>query len=300
VWPPAATRDAPLVTAFVDAHVHFWDHGVGGLRWVFLEPDFEHPRLGALKTLDAPRFAVDELRIEAGSCAPTKIVHVQAAQAADPVIETAWLQALSERTGWPNAIVGYCNLADADAGDVVARHRASSRFRGVRDLPAGARLGDPDVIRGFGLVAATGTPIEVMTSWESFDQLRALADEWPATTVVLGHAGLPVERTDEYFAHWSAGLRRRAAAAPNVVCKVSALASGADPSWTTVSIRPWVLGCIDAFGPDRCMFASNWPVDKIFGTYARLVEAYDEITSGFSDVERTALFARTAERVYDI
>jgi predicted TIM-barrel fold metal-dependent hydrolase len=287
-------------TGFVDAHVHFWDHDVPGLRWAFLEPDFEHPRLGALKTLDAPRFAVDELRSEAASCRPAKVVHVQAAQATDPTTETAWLQALGDTTGWPDAIVGYCDLAGADAADIVARHRAYGRFRGVRDLPAGARLADPDVVQGFGLVAATGTPIEIMTSCESFEALLALTEAWPATAVVLGHSGLPVERTDEYFVHWSAAMEHLARRAPNIVCKISALASGADPSWTVASIRPWVLGCIDAFGPDRCMFASNWPVDKLFGTYPRLVAAYDEITSGYSAAERAALFGGTAERVYEI
>jgi predicted TIM-barrel fold metal-dependent hydrolase len=288
------------VRDFVDAHVHFWDHDVAGLRWAFLEPDFEHPRLGALKTLDAPRFAVDELRAEAAPCGLAKVVHVQAAQAADPVIETAWLQALGDSTGWPDAIIGYCHLAGPDAAAIVDRHRAYARFRGVRDLPAGSRLADPDVGRGFGLVAASGTLIEIMTSWESYDDLVALTDAWPATTVVLGHAGLPVERTEAYFAQWAPALRRLAERAPNVVCKVSALASGADPAWTVASIRPWVLGCIDAFGPDRCMFASNWPVDKLFGTYPRLLAAYDDITAGFSTAERDALFGETAERVYRI
>jgi predicted TIM-barrel fold metal-dependent hydrolase len=99
--------NAPSAGPFVDAHVHFWDRAVEGLRWRFLEPDFEHPRLGGLKKLRAPRYAVSELRSDQAGCDVSKVVHVQAAQSDDPVRETAWLQDLGDREGWPTAIVGY-------------------------------------------------------------------------------------------------------------------------------------------------------------------------------------------------
>src|SRR3981081_552766 len=106
-----------MAAPFADAHIHFWDHTVEGLRWRFLEPDFEHPRLGGLKHLDAPRYAVAELRVDQADCPAGKVVHVQAAQSEDPVLETAWLQALGDREGWPNAIVAYCDLRRQDAGE---------------------------------------------------------------------------------------------------------------------------------------------------------------------------------------
>jgi predicted TIM-barrel fold metal-dependent hydrolase len=231
-----------------------------------------------------------------------KVVHVQAARAADPVIESAWLQRLGDQSGWPNAFVAYCDLTRPDAGDIVARHAGLPRFRGVRDLAAGMRLGDPDVVRGYGLVAATGTTIEVMTSWDQFGKLLALVDQWPSAPVVLGHAGLPLERDDIYYGLWLAGMKGLAVAAPTMMCKISAVASGADPSWTVDSIRRWVLGCIDAFGTQRCMFAGNWPIDKLFGTYPKLFDAYEEIVrgAGFSPSEISSLFAGNAERVYAI
>jgi predicted TIM-barrel fold metal-dependent hydrolase len=286
----------------VDTHIHFWDHDVDGLEWAFLQPDFQHPRLGDLVKLDAPRYAVDELEAEIAAVPVEKIVHVQAARTADPVIESVWLQQLGDRTGWPNAFIAHCDLTRPDAGDLVRRHAELARFRGIRDLPAGMRLGHPDVVRGFGLVAETGASIEVMTSWEHYGDLRALVDRWSANSVVLGHAGLPVQRDDEYYSRWSAAMRRLAADAPAMVCKISAVASGADPAWTIDSIRRWVLGCIDAFGPQRCMFASNWPIDKLFGTYTRLYAAYEQIVrdAGFADDDIDSLFGATAERVYRI
>jgi predicted TIM-barrel fold metal-dependent hydrolase len=136
-----------------------------------------------------------------------------------------------------------------------------------------------------------------MTSWPNYDHVIALASAHPDITVVLGHAGLPVARDPEYFAHWSAGIGRLAKL-PNIVCKISALASGSDPSWTVDSIRPWLLGCVETFGPDRCMFGSNWPIDSLFGDYPRLVAAYREITSVLAPAERRNLFSATAAKIY--
>jgi predicted TIM-barrel fold metal-dependent hydrolase len=282
-----------------DTHVHFWDRSVDGLRWAWLEPGFTHPRLGRLPEIASDHYAVTEFRRDTAGCDVAKVVHIQAAQAPDPILETAWLQEMSRTEGWPDAVVGYCNLASPDAAEVVARHLEFPIFRGVRDLPAGERLGAPEVIRGFAAVASLSVPIEVMTSWPNYDHVLALAGAHPDITVVLGHAGLPVARDPEYFSHWSAGLRRLAEL-PNIVCKISALASGSDPSWTVDSIRPWVLGCLEAFGADRCMFGSNWPIDSLFGDYPRLVGAYREITAGLTLAERRNLFSATAAAVYGL
>lgn len=286
--------------AFVDAHVHFWDHAVEGLRWRWLEPGFEHPRLGGLTRLDAPRFAVEELRAEAGSCNVVKVVHVQAAtRPYDPECETAWLQGLADRDGWPNAIVGDCRLAGPDAREVLERQARHRSFRGVRDLSAEADLGGPEFARGFAALASFGGVFELMVPWQRFEGAAALAARYPEVTLVVEHAGLPVERTDDYYDAWLPALKRLATAAEGSVCKISALA-GADPRWTADSLRRWVLGCIEAFGPERCMFASNWPVDRLFGTYEAFLGAYGEIVSGFTAGERLALFRGTAERAYRI
>ena len=289
---------------FVDIQVHFWDHAAPGLRWAFLEPTWQHPRLGDLPRLDAPRFAVEELRAEVSGLGVEKVVHTQAAAPeCDPVTETAWLESLGEKYGWPNAIVAVCDLAGDNAPADLERQAAHSRFRGVRDLVidtnVGPKMRDPQFDRGMKALGALGGSLEVMVSWPLFDDVLGLAQRHPDITIVLGHAGCPIERSDDYFMAWSHALGQ-VAAADNIVCKISALASGADPSWTVDSIRRWVLRCIEAFGTGRCMFASNWPVDKLFGTYAGLLSAYREIVAGFSGSEREAMFATNAERNYRI
>lgn len=285
--------------SFVDPHVHFWDHSRQDLSWPFLEPGFEHPRLGDMHRLDAPRFTGAELREEAGDVPLEKAVHIQCAREDRPGAEVAWLQELSDGTGWPHAIVTRCRLAGSGAAAVLGRHASFPGFRGVRDTEAGTDLASDAFLRGWEHLAGLGGSLEVMVSYEQFADVVATARHRPEATVVLGHAGLPVRRDEAYFSAWAAALED-VARQPNVVCKISALASGADPHWSVESIRPWVRTCIETFGAARCMFATNWPIDRLFGSYPALVGAYAAITDDVDAAERADLFAKTAERVYRI
>ena len=287
---------------FVDAHVHFWDHSVPGLTWAWLEPGFDHPRLKGTPRLDAPRYTTPEFLAESAGTGVVAAVHVQAAAWSDrPQRETEWLDSLAAETGWPHSLIGNVRLVAEDADAVVRAHRQTSALvRGVRDLaiPA-ASLDDPAVVARFADVAPLAGTVELMTTHEEFPKLAALAEGAPDATLVLGHAGLPLERSPTYRAAWRQAMHRLAQT-PNVVCKISALASASDPQWTADSLRPWVLGCVEAFGPDRCMLATNWPIDRLYGSYNRLVEAYREILSPLPTDERAAVFSRTAARVYSL
>ena len=106
------------------------------------------------------------------------------------------------------------------------------------------------------------------------------------------------ERNPTYYQRWRQGLAV-AASAPNIICKISGLGM-ADHHWTPATIRPYVLACIETFGPARSLFATNWPVDGLFSDYATLLSAYAEITAEFSADERRAMFSGNAERLYRI
>ena len=134
--------------------------------------------------------------------------------------------------------------------------------------------------------------------WENMGKLRDLLLKFPNIPLVLDHAGFPRQRTDEYFRNWQRGMRTLAEA-ENAVCKISGLGM-TDQDWTVDSMRRWVLDCIDAFGPERCLFATNWPVDKLFSTYDVLIDAYTEIIADFSQDEKTAMFSENAEELYRI
>jgi predicted TIM-barrel fold metal-dependent hydrolase len=123
-----------------------------------------------------------------------------------------------------------------------------------------------------------------------------LAHAHPDTSIILNHAGMPVDRDAEGLAAWRAGMRALAAA-ENVTVKISGLGM-VDWSWTTESIRPFVLETIEIFGVDRSMFASNFPVDKIYSSFDTLYGAFEAIVAGCSPSERSKLFHDNAERIY--
>lgn len=282
---------------FVDTHVHFWDHSIGGLHWRYLDADFEHPRLRGLHRLDAPKFTDVELAAQAGPYAPDKVVHIQSCEEDQPGLESAWIQSLADSRDAVHAIIARARVADPDISAVLAANNCQARYRGVRDMASPRFIGTPQFTAGFEVIADSAASLEVLVPYAQYDDVCALADRRPEAQLVLGHAGLAEHRDAEYFRAWS-GKLAGFASRPNVAVKISALASGADPDWSVASIKPWVERCIDVFGPDRAMFGSNWPIDRLFGSYERLIDAYRECTHDLTSVERDDLFVGTATRVY--
>jgi len=126
----------------------------------------------------------------------------------------------------------------------------------------------------------------------------AIAGRHPDIPIIVNHAGLPTDRDAAGLAVWRDGLRRLAAL-PQVSIKISGLGI-VDRAWTLQSISPIVRECIDVFGVDRAMFASDFPVEKVHGAFGAFYAAFDAITRHFSTDDRDRLFARTAEAVYRI
>lgn len=285
---------------FVDAHVHFYDMQHPELHYAHWQPDVIHPSLGTLPRKLAARNWLAEDFIElARESNVTKAVHVQAAiGSADPVKETEWLQEAADRTGFPHAIVAYADLRDPEVERTLERHCEFRNMRGIRDFSYGDYLVSPEFHRGYGLLERYGLIASIAAEWQDMEKLVDLADRFPNIPIVLDHTGLPMKRTAEYFEDWKYGMRT-AADAENVICKISGLGMG-DNDWTVESIRPYVLHCIEAFGVERSLFATNWPVDSLFSDYDTIVRAYDEITAGFSEGERRALFSGNAEGIYGI
>ena len=245
-----------------------------------------------------------------------KSVHVQAEwdHDADPVGETAWLQGVADdpgSKGMPNAIIAYANLSDPNVEGVLERHAEHANWRGIRhmlnwsdDKPnfrfaeAGDLISDPQWLSGFRLLEKFNGSFEVQIWPWQLQEAAKLANDIPEVQLVLGHAAMPIGRTPGELREWRKGIEAFGTA-PNVSAKISALGM-LDQKWTTESIAPFVLDMIDILGVDRCMFASNFPVDSIFSDYETLWNAYSDITSDFSDSERAKLFHDNAEKYYRI
>ena len=285
---------------FVDAHVHFYDMGHARLRYDHWQPDRDHPFLGAqTRKLGERNYLAEDFLADASPHGMVKAIHVQAAIGSpDPVDESEWLQEAYERTGVPQAIVGYVDLRAAEAEAEIERHLDYGNFKGIRDFSYGDYVVDEDFRRGFALLGKYGLISSLSVQWQAMEKLAELARSYPDITIVLDHCGFPDERTPEYFENWRRGIAV-VAEVENIICKISGLGMG-DNNWTVETIQPFMEECLERFGCERSLFASNWPIDSLWSSYGAVVDAYREITDGFSAEEKDALFAGNAERIYGI
>jgi predicted TIM-barrel fold metal-dependent hydrolase len=233
-------------------------------------------------------------------------------------------------------IVGYADLQRLGAGvDPVleAQIRAGGgRFRGIRNSsvwdadpsiitvptpPPRGLLGDARFREGFARLAKFGLSFDAWLYHTQIGELAALARAFPDTTIVLDHVGGPIgissykDRRAEVFEVWR-GAIRDLARCPNVAVKLGGLGMkvmgfgfeekprAPASEELAQAWRPYLETCIDAFGPDRAMFESNFPVDKQSVSYAVLWNAFKRFAAAYSETEKRALFLGTACRVYRI
>lgn len=280
-------------TRVVDAHIHLWDPARAD--WY---PYLSHPPEGTTAGSGMyRRFDLDTYRAESSKWNVEKIVNVAAATGPNSVDETLELDAEATERGGPDAIIGGLPPADsaAEAIAFIDRQMEASRFRGVRPMGGLATaLPDPDVLRAlqdrdlvFELMTHPDQLLSAAQGLTSFDDL----------TVVVEHTGWPRNDSDEERGLWQEGMDALAALGGNAVCKLSGLAMPLG-SLQPDALRPWLEHAIEAFGADRCLFASNFPVDSAAGSFDELYATFDTITSGLDAASRDALFAGTAERIY--
>lgn len=284
---------------FIDTHFHLHDMRRPELRYSWLEPDAIHPRLGDIGAIKTQHYRIEDYLAEIRFSNVPKAVHVQAALATeDPVAETKWLHEFADRCGYPHGVVAECHLQRPDAARILERHLQYPNMRGIRDFGYEGHLTDPAWQTGWKLLGRYDLVSCIDARYTSFDDVVALARKESSIIICIDHCGIPEERTPEYFAGWSQAMRQLAQA-ENVYMKISGLGM-CDQRWTIESLRPWVLHSIEAFGTDRVVFGTNWPVDRMYSSYPDLINAYAMIISGFSTDEQRAMFAGNAERLFRI
>lgn len=285
--------------AFVDTHFHLHDLKHPTLRYGWLEADAVHGFLADTDPLKSQHYLIKDYIAEIRFANVAKAVHVQAAvNTPDPVAETEWLQAFADRTGYPHGIVAECHLARPDAADVLDRHMRFKNVRGIRNFGDGRYLVDAAWRRGFAELGQRKLVSCIDTRVELAADILDLAQTFPETQICIDHCAVPMGRDETSFLNWRAAMDVMARS-PNVTMKISGLGMG-DALWTVASIRPYVLGSIEAFGTDRVVFGTNWPVDRMFSSYPDVIDAYAEIISGFSPAQQLAMFSGNAERLFRI
>ncbi|OLC52837.1 MAG: hypothetical protein AUH85_15780 [Chloroflexi bacterium 13_1_40CM_4_68_4] len=286
---------------FIETHHHLWELNRFPYKWLRDPGTVGHnERLGDYKMLRTD-WGIERLLKEFYGSNVIKSVHVEGdSGAADPVEETAWLQSIADRYGFPHAIVVFCDLQREGAEKELVRHLEFKNTRGVRIREHPDDPDSPVFRRAYAALERHNLSYELNASPGKLISGRDVAKAYPDVQVILGHTGFPLERTREYYERWKREISALAEA-PNVACKISGLGM-VDHDWTLESIRPWVLHCIEAFGVDRAMFGTNWPVDILYSTYLRQIDAYRSIlaTAGFSRRDQEKLLFRNAESLYRI
>ncbi|MDG4808828.1 amidohydrolase family protein [Micromonospora sp. WMMD1120] len=282
---------APRRAGIVDAHHHLWVRARHPQPWI--DPV-------TMAAIDAD-FEPADLAPVARAAGITETVVVQSIASET---ETVDLLGVAARDSLVRGVVGWVDLTADDIADRLDRFRAApggDRLVGIRHLVQSetdpAYLDRPDVRRGIAAVGAAGLVYDLLVRQHQLPMAARLARDLPEVSFVLDHLGKPALGRPE-VAEWSRDLRVLASA-PNTTAKLSGLVTEVQgPDWTTEDLRPAVEDALDAFGPDRLMFGSDWPVCLLASSYGRWVEALAELLGDQDVAAQEPIWGDTARRVY--
>lgn len=227
--------------------------------------------------------------------------------AADPIAEAEWIQRCAESPGGPGAFIAAVDLTSPALGDVLARYRDLSVVHAVRQPLYWAgeplrRLGrrpdyltDPGWWRGFERVAGERLTWDLLVYSEQLSATHRLIESFPQTPIVLEAAGWPLDQSPDGFRRWQDELAA-VTQFPNVTLKLQGLALVFGPS--AEAMAPWVRAAVRIFGPERCMFAAHFPVDRLLWSYRELVQAVRSALDDLTGEEQQAFFSGCARREY--
>ena len=294
------------IASIVDAHVHFWNLGRLSYPWLAADapprPFGDH---GPIKRSYQP----DDYRIDLHGLTLEACVHIQA-NCADPRGETLWLEECAQRTGLPTALIAFVDLRHPRAEEELEwlAARPPGLARGVRQLlnwhdeplrRATDRfdlMDDAAFRSGFARLERYGFVFDLGCLPAQLQMACRLADDFPGVTMALNHLGWPILSDSDGVARWRSGMRDLARR-PNVALKVSGLWP-IERRWAPERLRPFVRDAIDWFGFDRCMYGSNFPIEKLMTPVPDQVSTLLAILDDVSGEELAKFFKITAQRVY--
>lgn len=303
----------------VDSHHHLWSLSASNrVKYHWLRPAeeggaAEHPA-GDINKLKQNYILEDYLRdANNASCRLVKSVHVQA-EAADALEEVKYLDevAASNPGGFPHGIVAHANLASPELPTLLETYvRDHPRVKGVRQLlnwsttdprysmtDRGDYLTDRTWLDGFKLLVSHSLSFDMHVYPSQMVDAAKVAREFPNAVVILDHCGLPLDGEKD-FDGWKEGMKHMAEQT-NVVCKLSGLVMF-NHAWSKKIFAPYIVECLRLFTPKRCMFGSNFPVDRLNITYEELVNVYRDIAendAGLSNDELDLIFRQNAIKTY--
>lgn len=289
-----------------DAHHHFWDPQANFHPWLAegASVPFRYGDYTSIKR----RYLPPEYFKDAGEHQVVQTVYVETEwDPSDPIGETRFIEQIAARYGVPNAVVAQAWLDHPEAATVLAQQAAFASVRSVRHKPGGPTspqqvgerrtlMSDEHWRRSYSTLHGLGLNFDLQTPWWNLPEAERLARDFPETTLILNHAGLPSDRSEQGLAGWRTAMAALAQQ-PNVMVKISGL--GQRGRRWSVQDNAWIVGEIIAmFGVDRAMFASNFPVDSLCGSFDAIYSGFKHMVRDLPLADQERLFHSNAQRIY--
>lgn len=271
----------------IDAHQHFWRYSPEELGWI--GPDMAVLKQDHLPGDLAPLLASNGLE---------GTVAVQARQTLE---ETRWLLELADQYPFIKGVVGWVDLCSPDLRGQLGRWGTHAKLCGVRhvvqDEPNDQFMLDPRFLQGIDSLAELGLTYDLLVLPRHLSVACQVVARFPDQPFVLDHIAKPLIR-DGVLEPWATDIKRLAAF-PNVWCKVSGLITETDwRHWQLVDFWPYLDAVLEAFGPERIMFGSDWPVCTLAGSYEQVLGIVAEYIGQLSPGEQAAVLGETARQFY--
>lgn len=296
----------------VDAHHHLWDLNNKDTKYSWLMVTEGEAFFGDYAAI-RKNYLLDDYIEDTKNQNIIKSVHVQAEHDDDkPVNETAWLQSLADThsSKLPNAIVAFADFSKNNVSEILDAHQEYKNTRGIRQILSYNKdepkyshatedfMKNSTWVENFKYIRNRNLSFDIQIYKHQMEDAVNLANKYNDVLFILNHTGEPCYQSKEYIESWEQNMKKLAKC-ENVVAKISGLGMF-DPNWTIDSTRIFVEKTIQIFGIERCMFASNFPVDKIFNTFDTYWNSFKEITKNYSENDKKLLFSSNAEKYYRI
>lgn len=275
----------------IDAHQHFWNPARGDYGW--MPPD--NPTLSRV-------YGPDDLAPHLATHGVEATVLVQAAQ---NVHEAEYMLGIADASARVAGVVGWIDFENPSHKRHLERLAQHDKFLGVRpmiqDLPDDDWMLRADIQWAFEAICAHDLTFDCLGFPRHLANFHTILTRYPDMRAVIDHCMKPQIRDHADGAHvlsdWAAGMRRLAAET-GAYCKLSGIVTEAAADWTVEDLRPYAEVVLDAFGPDRVMWGSDWPVCRLAGEYDDWMAAAESLTAHLSASERERIFGGTAVDFY--
>jgi L-fuconolactonase len=273
-----------------DSHVHFWDPGHLNYSWLEEFPQINRP------------FLPQDLPVEGAGWRVAAVVFVQAGGAAEAAVqEVDWVASLAAADARIRGIVAFAPLEQGEAArPQLEALKQRPLVRGIRRLIQSEAPGfslQPGFVQGVQMLAGLDLTCDLCIRHFQMQEVSGLVRQCPQVRFVLDHIGKP-DIAKGRLDPWRQDIADLARL-PNVRCKLSGLVTEADwQRWTPASLQPYLDHVLEAFGIERTLFGSDWPVVTLAASYAQWVETLIQATGSLSDGEREKLFYQNAVDFY--